>query len=96
MPKNIQSAGPSARFAGGEMKLFCTGGRVAALQQHLNTIARFYPIIPKLLVDGKFGPKTQNGVILFQYLFDLKVDGIVGEKTWNRLVGMGKFLRTKK
>lgn len=36
--------------------------------------------------------QTQNAVMMFQHLFDLKVDGIVGEKTWNRLLQVKSYL----
>lgn len=38
-------------------------------------------------VDGKFGPATQQAVKDFQKSKGLKVDGIVGEKTWGALGG---------
>lgn len=33
-------------------------------------------------VDGVFGPQTQRSVIIFQEIFDLNPDGIVGRETW--------------
>ena len=36
-------------------------------------------------IDGKFGPQTQNAVIIFQKNFNLSPDGIVGPLTWNAL-----------
>ncbi|MGH8000895.1 MAG: peptidoglycan-binding domain-containing protein [Brasilonema sp.] len=37
------------------------------------------------VIDGVFGPKTKNAVILFQGKKFLLQDGIVGEKTWRSL-----------
>jgi hypothetical protein len=36
-------------------------------------------------VDGEFGPQTQAGVMRFQRMHDLVVDGIVGRETWPRV-----------
>ena len=36
-------------------------------------------------VDGEFGPQTQAGVMRFQRMHDLVVDGIVGRETWPRI-----------
>ena len=68
------------------------GGQTIILQQYLNDVGDAYPSIPVLATDGKFGVETQNAVIMFQHLFDLKVDGVVGEKTWNRLLQMKSYL----
>jgi peptidoglycan hydrolase-like protein with peptidoglycan-binding domain len=37
-------------------------------------------------VDGIFGAKTEAAVKKFQKSRGLKVDGIVGQKTWNELL----------
>lgn len=37
-------------------------------------------------VDGIFGAKTEAAVKQFQKSRKLKVDGIVGQKTWNELL----------
>lgn len=39
-------------------------------------------------VDGDFGGATRDAVKKFQSENDLKDDGIVGKKTWNKLLGM--------
>ena len=38
------------------------------------------------IVDGIFGPDTNDAVRAFQTLLALPVDGIVGQQTWNHLV----------
>jgi len=40
-------------------------------------------------IDGKIGAKSIKAIEEFQKDFDLKVDGVVGKKTWNQ---MKKFL----
>jgi uncharacterized protein YdbL (DUF1318 family) len=51
-----------------------TGPNVVRLQKIIN-------VIP----DGKFGPQTEKAVMRFQLEKQLKVDGIVGSKTWHML-----------
>jgi peptidoglycan hydrolase-like protein with peptidoglycan-binding domain len=40
----------------------------------------------KVTVDGKFGPKTEEAVKLFQKRHGLHPDGVVGGKTWMKLI----------
>jgi peptidoglycan hydrolase-like protein with peptidoglycan-binding domain len=42
---------------------------------------------PVLVVDGVFGPKTQQWVTGFQGAAGLVSDGIVGPLTWQALIG---------
>ena len=39
-------------------------------------------------VDGSFGAKTLAAVDLFQELYNLAVDGVVGKATWPELLGV--------
>jgi peptidoglycan hydrolase-like protein with peptidoglycan-binding domain len=61
------------------------GKFVIKLQEYLNAMANKYPSLPKLKVDGEFGPKTEAAVLAFQNLFNLTEDGIVGNITWSVL-----------
>ena len=58
-----------------------TGGQVQTIQALLNGF-----IGSRLSVDGIFGAKTEEGVKEYQRTRGLTVDGIVGEKTWNRIL----------
>ena len=40
----------------------------------------------KLEADGIFGPKTEAAVREFQQEVKIKVDGIVGQETWTKLI----------
>ncbi len=64
-----------------------SGSDVKKLQEALNKNGY------SLEVDGKFGPKTQAAVKSYQKKKGLKVDGVVGEKTWGSLNG-GKTTKT--
>lgn len=64
-----------------------TGPSVVTVQVMLNRISQSYPAIPKVpTVDGIFGVRTENAVRVFQEVFSLTVDGIVGRATWYALV----------
>jgi len=78
---NIQSVYPGSPIRRGD-----TGDGVTVIQRELNTIARNYPAIPRVDVDGIFGETTERSVRTFQQIFGLTPDGIVGEGTWNKLV----------
>lgn len=59
---------------------------VATVQVILNRVSEDYPLIPKLTVDGVFGESTQEAVEVFQDIFNLTPDGIVGKSTWYKLI----------
>lgn len=56
-----------------------SGSEVKELQESLNKAGY------NLVVDGKFGTKTQNAVKSYQQKNGLTVDGIVGVNTWKSL-----------
>lgn len=74
-------------YPGYPLRQGSTGEDVVVLQAMLNRIGQNYPAIPHLSqVDGIFGPKTEQAVRVFQSVFGLAVDGIVGRATWYKLV----------
>lgn len=74
-------------YPGYPLRQGTTGEDVVVLQAMLNRIGQNYPAIPRLTqVDGIFGPKTEEAVRVFQSVFGLSVDGIVGRATWYKLV----------
>ena len=69
------------------LALGSVGNFVRTLQIRLNRISNNFPAIPKIYpVDGIFGEETEEAVKAFQRIFDLTVDGIVGNATWFRVL----------
>jgi peptidoglycan hydrolase-like protein with peptidoglycan-binding domain len=60
------------------------GSRVKTLQYLLRGARDLWR---SLVVDGAFGPKTEEIVRAYQDFAGLKVDGIVGPQTWASLTG---------
>lgn len=60
-----------------------TGVEVTNVQYLLAYLAEFYNTIPKIDVDGIFGPRTTDAVRAFQRTFDLDVTGKVDFATWD-------------
>ena len=58
---------------------------VSALQYYLSYLSDFYTSIPRVSVDGIFGPSTADAVRAAQREFGLTPDGIVGEATWRAI-----------
>ena len=87
-----QTTGLAVTYPGTPLRSGSRGDNVRVVQEYLNTLARAYPL-PRVAVDGIYGPATENAVQAFQRLFGLTADGIVGPRTWERLVGTRLLLR---
>lgn len=83
------------------LKLGSFGRDVTILQNELNRIAKSYPSIPPIVTDqsGIFGVETEAAVKRFQEIFNIPVDGIVGNATWygikrvyNEVKGLGDLI----
>jgi peptidoglycan hydrolase-like protein with peptidoglycan-binding domain len=61
------------------------GDSVVALQEYLNYISNTYTSIPKITVDGYFGPATSRAVIAYKELFNLGNQGIVSSLAWDSI-----------
>lgn len=73
-------------YPGRPLRLGSAGNEVATLQMQLNRISNNYPAIPKIPnINGVFGETTEDAVREFQRIFNLTVDGIVGQATWYKI-----------
>ncbi|MEG0663950.1 MAG: peptidoglycan-binding protein [Clostridia bacterium] len=75
-------------YPGYPTKIGDVNSNVAKIQSWLNIVAQYYSPVKTLVVDSYFGPATEAEVMAFQSMFGLKEDGIVGEITWDTLVGI--------
>ena len=62
-------SGIPASYPGYELTIGASGQKVRQMQEQLNVIAGDYPLIPKIRVDGIYGPATANSVKIFQKIF---------------------------
>lgn len=77
--------GVPVSWPGYEITEGVTGEDVITIQEQLNEIASVYTIIPRIAVDGIYGPRTAEAVSAFQEQFGLPVTGTVGFSTWYKL-----------
>lgn len=78
-------SGVPASWPGINLEVGSTGDKVRMLQEQLNRIARNYPALPTIAVDGIYGSATKAAVEKFQSIFGLPVTGIVDFRTWYRI-----------
>ena len=72
-------------YPGFVLRLGSQGDAVSALQEYLNFISNTYTSIPKVTVDGVFGPATQRAVIAYKEIFGLGNQGIVSAAAWDSI-----------
>lgn len=87
---NIVSNAPVAAITASvplrPLTLGSTGDDVKSIQVRLNRISSNYPAIPKIgAVNGIYGASTEDAVRVFQRIFSLNDDGVVGRATWYRI-----------
>lgn len=83
--ETTEISGIPSSYPGSPLKIGSSGEKVRQMQRQLNVIAGAYPLIPKIAEDGVFGPDTEEAVKVFQRIFGLTQDGIVGFKTWYKI-----------
>lgn len=81
----VEVSGVPVSWPGYNLNIGASGGNVRTIQNQLNRIAQVYTAIPKIAVDGSYGPQTANAVRAFQRIFNLPVTGIVDFATWYRI-----------
>ena len=76
-------------YPGRVLRIGVDGNDVRALQEYLNYISRTYTDIPKVTVDGSYGPATANAVNKFVEIFDLADNrGRVNAQVWNAIINV--------
>ena len=78
-------SGIPSSWPGYNLTIGSTGSKVKQMQEQINVISSAYPAIPKVNVDGVFGPGTAESVRIFQSVFGLPVTGIVDYPTWYKI-----------
>lgn len=88
-------AGVPSSWPGYDLSVGSSGDKVRMMQEQLNRIARNYPSIPTIAIDGRFGEDTKAAVTQFQKIFNLPATGIVDYPTWYKIsqiyVGVSKI-----
>lgn len=77
--------GSPQSYPGFSLTIGSKGNPVRSTQEFLNRISINYPLIPKVAVDGIYGPKSAQQVKVFQSIFGLPQTGVVDYKTWYKI-----------
>lgn len=76
-------------FPGRVLRIGVEGDDVRALQEYLNYIAMSYSGIPRITVDGSYGPSTAAAVRAFKEIFDIPTNPErVNAQTWNAIISV--------
>ena len=78
-------SGIPSSWPGYNLESGSSGSKVRQLQEQINVIAGAYPAIPRLEVDGIYGPATAAAVSKFQSVFGLPATGVTDYKTWYKI-----------
>ncbi len=78
-------SGIPSSFPGYDLTVGSSGEPVITIQEQLNRIAKNYPALPTVTVDGIYGRNTATAVEKFQEIFNLPESGIVDYPTWYRI-----------
>jgi peptidoglycan hydrolase-like protein with peptidoglycan-binding domain len=83
------SEGVILPFPGRVLRIGVDGNDVRALQEYLNYISKTYTAIPKVTVDGVYGPSTAAAVDQFVEIFNLPDSrGRVNAQVWNAIISI--------
>ena len=76
-------------YPGRVLRIGVEGNDVRAIQQYLNYISNTYTDIPKISVDGSYGPSTASAVNKFVEHFNLpNSQGRVNAQVWNAIINV--------
>ena len=78
-------SGIPSSWPGYDLTIGSSGDKVRQMQEQLNRISDAYPLIPKITVDGIYGPATAEAVRVFQSVFGLPQTGVVVYPTWYKI-----------
>lgn len=78
-------SGVPSSWPGYDLENGASGEKVRQIQEQLNVVAEAYPLIPKIAVDGIYGPATAEAVRVFQAVFGLPQTGVVDYRTWYKI-----------
>lgn len=78
-------AGVPASWPGYDLTEGMSNEKIRQMQGQLNVISEGYPLVPKVAVDGVFGPGTREAVEVFQGIFGLPPTGVVDFPTWYKI-----------
>jgi peptidoglycan hydrolase-like protein with peptidoglycan-binding domain len=78
-------AGVPSSWPGQSLTIGSRGESVRVIQEQLNRISQAYPLIPRISVDGAYGPLTSEAVRTFQSIFNLPTTGVVDFPTWYKI-----------
>lgn len=78
-------SGIPASWPGEELTIGSSGQKVRQLQEQLDAIATVYSAIPRINIDGFYGPATAASVREFQSVFGLPQTGVVDFRTWYKI-----------
>ena len=82
-------------FPGRVLREGIEGNDVRVLQEYLNYISTSYPDIPRVNVDGVFGPSTAEQVRQFKRIFDIPgTEDRVNAPAWNAIASIYDDLYT--
>ncbi len=78
-------AGIPASFPGEPLRAGMSGEKVRQMQEQLDAVATIYSAIPRIAVDGIYGPATEEAVREFQSVFGLPQTGVTDFATWYKI-----------
>ena len=80
-----QIAGIPASWPGADLSIGSSGDKVRQIQEQLDAVASIYSAIPRIRIDGIYGPSTARSVEAFQSIFGLPVTGVIDFSTWYKM-----------